>query len=453
MIRSLIFFLLLLPSTALAQSFSAFLARVHSVPEPSRQEAVDSLLALHPTFPLADNDTTVYFLYAQPATSVALAGDMNEWNPAGETFSRVSTTSLWYLRKTYPATARLDYKLVVDGSRWILDPRNPRTQTGGFGPNSELRMPRHSPDSAWDARSWPHPGELRDTLIRSRHLGDARRITVYLPPRSVTGDHRCGIAVFQDGTDYLQLGAAVTTLDNLILTQAIRPVVALFVPPVDRTEEYQGSRKDDYARFLSEEAIPAIRASCGFQTDTAGYASIGASNGGNISLYHGITRPADFSRIAAQSSNVDSVILEGLQSISQWTLTLWLDVGQFDLRVLVPRVRGLADLLRQRNFSFYYREPAEGHSWGSWKNTLPSILRLLFPLSTTTVPHVSRPGDQSLRLSPYPNPCAETLTFAFLDGHIPETLSILTLDGRVVKTVCPAQSPFTLSMRGLPPMR
>ncbi|MDZ7623881.1 MAG: hypothetical protein U5J96_05460 [Ignavibacteriaceae bacterium] len=31
--------------------------------------------------------------------------------------------------------------LFLNGSNWILDPENPNTCQGGFGPNSELSMP------------------------------------------------------------------------------------------------------------------------------------------------------------------------------------------------------------------------------------------------------------------------------------------------------------------------
>ena len=38
----------------------------------------------------------------------------------------------------FPADARIDYKIVVDG-RWQLDPGNPAVQRSGFGDNSEPR--------------------------------------------------------------------------------------------------------------------------------------------------------------------------------------------------------------------------------------------------------------------------------------------------------------------------
>jgi hypothetical protein len=82
--------------------------------------------------------------YRGTARDVTLAADMNGWDPARDPLTRVADTDLFFLSLQFPADARLDYKLVSDG-QWLLDPLNPRTILGGYGPNSQAMMPRYVP--------------------------------------------------------------------------------------------------------------------------------------------------------------------------------------------------------------------------------------------------------------------------------------------------------------------
>src|SRR5690349_11946711 len=68
---------------------------------------------------------SVAFLYKGDAKSVMWMGDFNQWgnnkdfNNKG---TRIKGTDLWILKASFPADARLDYKIVIDESTWILDP-------------------------------------------------------------------------------------------------------------------------------------------------------------------------------------------------------------------------------------------------------------------------------------------------------------------------------------------
>ena len=122
-----------------AQAFQHFLDRINSLPQNQRQAVADSFISACRAFPYVENDTLAHFIYTGAVSSVSMAGDATQWNP-DENLSLVQGTTFWHLTKTYEADARLDYKFVTGGSNWILDPRNPKTCQGGFGPNSELRM-------------------------------------------------------------------------------------------------------------------------------------------------------------------------------------------------------------------------------------------------------------------------------------------------------------------------
>jgi hypothetical protein len=136
---------LLLTHAGFSQTFTDFVNRVVSAPDSQRTAIVDSFMTATPVFPLLENGTVCHFLYRGTTSSVTAPGDANGWDPAAFPMTRLSTTNLWYRTDTFPADARLDYKFVLGGSTWILDPRNPYQVSGGFGPNSELRMPCTTP--------------------------------------------------------------------------------------------------------------------------------------------------------------------------------------------------------------------------------------------------------------------------------------------------------------------
>nr|MCU0407202.1 hypothetical protein [Ignavibacteriaceae bacterium] len=86
-------------------------------------------------------DSTANFIYLGNPNSVSVPGDFNGWSATSWPMSRISQTNFWYRSENFEMDARLDYKFVLNGSNWILDPENPHTCQGGFGPNSELSMP------------------------------------------------------------------------------------------------------------------------------------------------------------------------------------------------------------------------------------------------------------------------------------------------------------------------
>ncbi len=83
----------------------------------------------------------VRFLFAlrSGAARVFLAGDMNGWSTSSHPLEKLPGSDLHVLELEVPDGARLDYKFVAEGTEWMLDPWNPRTMAGGFGPNSELQ--------------------------------------------------------------------------------------------------------------------------------------------------------------------------------------------------------------------------------------------------------------------------------------------------------------------------
>jgi 1,4-alpha-glucan branching enzyme len=82
------------------------------------------------------------FKYYDPDVSkVCLAGDFNNWSPVSDPMLDKNKDGHWML--FYPLKpGRYEYKFVIDGKYWIVDPRNPQTVSDGFeGGNSVIVVP------------------------------------------------------------------------------------------------------------------------------------------------------------------------------------------------------------------------------------------------------------------------------------------------------------------------
>jgi enterochelin esterase family protein len=369
--------LVLLPASAAAQDFSELLHRVNTAPEQRRQFLVDSFLTVVPGYPYIEADTLVHYLYTGNADEVAVSGDANNWSATASPLRRLSTTSLWYRSERYEADARLDYKFIVD-KNWILDPRNPLTISGGYGPNSELRMPAYVPPPEIQPQQHIATGSVIDTQFTSNTLQNTRDARIYLPAGYDQSTQRYPVVLFHDGPDYLSLARAATILDNLIHERRIPPCIAVFLPPVERSEEYAGSRRDAFAAFVVDVVMAAVDRSYRTRSDPAARAVMGSSNGGNIALYTAMRYPDCFGNAGAQSSNIISDIHESFRDGPLLPLRLYLDLGTYDIPLLLPLVRSFVPVLDDRGYDYLYQEHHEGHSWGNWRGHIDDALEFFF---------------------------------------------------------------------------
>ena len=357
----------------------SFLERLSGRTAASGQLAIESLFVAHPSSLFFETDTTVLITFVGEPTSVSIAGDANNWSPIAEPLTRLEGTTFWWRRLEYESDARLDYKLVLNGVTWILDPANKRTSVGGFGPNSELRMPGYVDHPEIYEQPGIPRGTLVDTTVYSDGLGNERRIVLYLPPEYDRNRDSVGLIVVHDGIEFITLAGMPVILDNLIAAGSIPPVIAVFIPPVDRSAEYAGARMHDFGAFVSDEIVPGLAARYRIKDDPAMRVVMGASNGGNISLFMAMRYPGLFRNVAAFSSNVVEDISARFGRPPSLPLSIYLDIGRYDIPVLLPKVRSLVSELSDRGYSFKYNEFPEGHSWTNWKTHIDDALLFLLP--------------------------------------------------------------------------
>lgn len=359
--------------------FITFLNELSACADHERAALVDRFMRSLSCVPWIEKDTLVHFLFRGDAESVTIPCDANEWNPSDFRMKRVEGTNLWYYTQRFEPDARLDYKLVINGSHWILDPLNPHQIEGGFGPNSELRMPKYAPPPEIEYHpAIPH-GAVSESTIWSQNLENSRTIHIYTPPNYHQSTENYPVVLFHDGQDYLSLGRSTNILDYLIARRRMAPVIALFVPPVDRNAEYAGAQMNAFYAFIVDELLPFVDRSYRIKRTPADRATIGASNSGNMSLWLGLHYPETFGNIAAQSSNIVSLVSSGYENSPRLAIKFYLDIGTYDIAQLLPLVKNFADLIGSKGYSYVYRRYHEGHSWGNWRAHVGRALEFFFP--------------------------------------------------------------------------
>ncbi|MCU7493470.1 MAG: T9SS type A sorting domain-containing protein [Ignavibacteria bacterium] len=436
------------PAILLPQSeFQNFISRVNTLNgSPQAQAAViDSFMNYAKTkgIPFIDG-STANFLYRGNAASVSVAGDFNDWNAAKNMMVKLSGTDLYYFTGTFEQNARLDYKLVLNGSSWILDPLNPHQVSGGYGPNSEFAMPGYV--QPWEINykpSVPH-GKVEERTTYSQKASINYQIRIYLPPGYSPEDaERYPAIYFQDGFDYIGLGSAVNVIDNLLDSGKIKPVIAVFVQPNNRNDEYAGGKRIQYREFFAYELVPLIDSLYKTIKDPKGRLVLGDSYGGNISALISFNHPDIFGNCGLHSGAFQPYNYEAAQLISSKPLqpvklfSVW---GSYE--GLYQFWRPFKDSLLQKGYALKWGEYPEGHSWGLWRATLDDMLKYFFPKEETLVENGSlKPSGFELQQN-YPNPFNPSTTIIFTVSEAGQySIRLYDMLGREVAVI--AQREFT----------
>ncbi len=347
-------------------------------------------------------DNQVAMLYRGSASSVAWPGDFNGWSPSSSTWqgTQFPGTDLWIVEKIFPTDARLDYKIVLNNSSWILDPANPLQMWGGFGPNNELRMPDYIfPQETVRQPGVPQGNLTSNITTTSSNLGYNVNYRVYTPPGySTAGLANLPVVYVTDGHEYLadHLGSMVVVLDNLIDAGTLQPTMAVFIDPRDpvsgvnrRGSEYTGNPA--FANFVADELVPEVDAAYRSLASAAGRTILGTSFGGVNSAYFGGTRSDVFENIAVQSpSNFSSVFnLYATQALQ----------NEVDLAITAGTIgdgsggASLAAILAAGGYDYTFTETNEGHSWGNWRALLDELLTNLVGSTPTFGADFDGDGD------------------------------------------------------------
>ncbi len=325
------------------------------------------------------------FLYHGPEKEVALWCDLP--GVKDSEFTRVTGTDLHYFARELERDARMDYKFILDGGPWVLDPANPRSTEGAFGVSSQFWMPEYVPPDVERRDGIPH-GTIEEFEWESALLANTRTVKVYLPPgyaSTGSANARYPSLYVHDGHDYLNFAKMANILDNGAAARRFPPLVAVLIPPVEREKEYDANAT--FARAIVEELVPLVDEKYRTHREPVHRATLGASMGGLCALHVAGSYPETFSNAAGQSSALFSetplvkVRLNLDTDAPAKPLRLHLDVGTYERyyhKDLLTGNRTFADAIRRKGYPLQYFEVHEGHSWGSWRARVAPALQFFW---------------------------------------------------------------------------
>jgi enterochelin esterase family protein len=371
--------------------FRSFVARLENLPEAERKLAVEMFIADNPVTPIIEHDSMVHLYFYGTAASVLIHGDYQNGWARPDTLASTSCggTSFFYITYVVPVNARLDYVLQVGGNTQT-DPRNPRITPSGYGPHSEIAMPGLHPDPSRLNRKDIAHGKM-DTLLLTSNLPDIlpREALVYLPPGYKKLDSLPVLYVL-DGLEALVFMNYRYVLDNLIADGKIPPVMAVFIPPADRSGEFMGNRKEAFVSALCDDYVPQVDKAYRTDPRPEKRGITGISAGGYLALYTGLTRPEVFLCSAGQSPSITTDLHLARKSFpkknkANAALRLYFDVGTYDLPAgtlgplsFAEAARNLDQQMKKQGIPHVFNEFPDGHEWANWRERTDDILLYFF---------------------------------------------------------------------------
>jgi enterochelin esterase-like enzyme len=353
------------------------------------------ILILKQRIPFVLNDS-VLFLYKGNVHNVAWAGDFNGWNPGDSGYfgRQAGKSDIWYMENKFPADARLDYKIVAD-KEWILDSSNPNIQFSGFGPNSELRMPKWKyPMETIPSKDIKHGSLSENIKFRSKkeNLNYDVQYKVYLP-YSYDKSENLPVIYVTDGEEYSESrqGSMIEILDNLIFKSKIKPLIAVFIDPRNpdtlsenrRMQEYRESKA--FIDFVCNELLPHIDSNYHTIPDANDRLIMGASLGGWNAAWFGLKRTDCFHLIGIQSPAFPDEIINAYADSPLLPLKIFMSTGTIhDTQI---QARNMKTVLEKKKYLLKYIEVNEGHSWGNWRALVDDVLIYFFNSSGKNFVH------------------------------------------------------------------
>ena len=334
-------------------------------------------------FPLVESGF-VTFAWVGHADSVALL----RWIHGGVDrldFARMADTPLWLLRLPVQNNGRFEYKLGIlknGDEQWIHDPLNKARAGDPFGENSVCKT------FGYERPAWTRPlgapeGVIKPLVVQSAVFDEARHENVYVPA-DYDEASTYPLVIIHDGSDFVTYAHLQVSLDNLIASGAIPPIVAALVQTRDRMGEY--SRGHRHARYLVNDLLPALQEHYPLSDKAEDRILLGASLGAVASLATVFRYPGVFGGVLLHSGSfiLDERKLSGRphpvfrrvarlvrafkRAPSMPEIRAFVSTGE--LEGLASESEALAELLAENGIRVMFKSAWDGHHWHNWRNQL-----------------------------------------------------------------------------------
>lgn len=329
-----------------------------------------------------------------PEWATHIASDLTDMdrNPHPVDARKVSSFAL-----TLPDDVYFEYAFIDEAGKLRADPeRQARADNPWYGEVSAVSGPDYRRDPYADPEALP-VGETRRLRLESRHLSQARRLSVYTP-RGFGGEP-LPVVYVQDGVAFYRYAKLHLVLEALLRDGLVRPAHLAFLEPVDRTSEYGFNAS--YRAFVLDEALPEVERTVAVTDERI---ALGASLGGLVSTLLALDAPERFRSVATFSgaflgtpddrafyTSGASWVLDELKGCARLPLRFYTEVGTLEWLTTVNRE--LTGVLDDKGYAHRYAERSAGHNWTNWKNGFRGALTFALEMgvsATGTSPQLKR---------------------------------------------------------------
>jgi enterochelin esterase-like enzyme len=199
-------------------------------------------------------------------------------------------------------------------------------------------------------------------------------VQLYLPANLVLKGKQRFLYV-NDGAEAITVGKFTNVLDNLYHNEPnVVKTIVVFTPPVERHTEYMMSKQ--FSNWFSNELIRQVERKLKVTSSPDLRSVQGASLGGLLALYTGLTHYKKFRNIIAQSPSVwvdDALIAVQFAKAKVLPIRLYLQTGT--INDAEEGSRRLLRILQAKGYDVTYRETNESHNWANWAGKYAEMLR------------------------------------------------------------------------------
>lgn len=343
-----------------------------------------------PVSPEVHADRTVTFrLFAPKASEVVVMGSpgilevIKEPKPLQK-----DNTGVWSLTVGPLPPGFYTYGYAIDGGLRMPDPSNPNLELRRWGPTSIFIVP--GPEKAvFEERPVPH-GTVHINFYDSPSLGTARIFYVYTPPGYESSQQKYPVLYLLHGNGQIEAswtwtGRANVIMDNLLADGKIKPTVVVMpyghIPREIKPGPTVPSAPAE-ALAIEKELLtgvkPLVESRYRVLADREHRAIAGLSMGAAQSLSIGLHHLDQFAYIAAFSGGGNWAEWQKMDAdvLNRQLKVLWLGCGTEDPGY--NSVKGMDDLLTEKQVRHVFNPSGGGHSWPNWQVYLSKYAPLLF---------------------------------------------------------------------------
>jgi enterochelin esterase-like enzyme len=343
-----------------------------------------------PVSPEIHPDRTVTFrLWAPKASEVVLMGSPGILEVIKKpTPLQKDDKGVWSLTVGPLPAGFYTYGYAIDGGLRMPDPSNPNLELRRWGPTSLFIVPGDE-KAVFEERPVPH-GTVHVNFYDSKNLGTPRMFYVYTPPGYESSRQKYPVLYLLHGNGQIEAswtwtGRANVIMDNLIADGKAKPMVVVMpyghVPrEIKPGPTVPASPSDASAieRELLTGVLPLVESKYRVLKDRNHRAIAGLSMGAGQSTTIGLHNLDLFAYIAAFSGfgnraeweKADPAVLNSKLKV------LWLGCGIED--AAYKSVKGMDDLLTEKQVKHVFNPSSGGHSWPNWQVYLSKYAPLLF---------------------------------------------------------------------------